>query len=364
MPTGGPIFILGAMGSGTTLLRLMLDSHPAIGIPQETGFMRGYDALRFTPFKWSGRNWTKRLGWSRKEFDALAREFYDTLFMRYAEQHGKRRWGEKTPLHMWHIADMARLFGDAQFVGIVRHPQASVASNVRRFNAKLRKSIWHWDAYNSELAHRATQFPERFRLLRYEDLVTDPEPVLRPLLDFLGEEWSDALLEHHEVQGSRGGRLKVEGRSRRDEPIDVSRIDRWKQTLTAEQQVLVGDRLAPLAEFWGYHIGTAAARDPLAGVDVPLVSGGDLAAALPRFPHLGLDQPREAPRYDRYYDPREVVVLSVEEYHELLEPGGARRLLIAVIRRVPGRLLRRRVVAALRRVRRRLGIRAAVRPKK
>jgi len=98
------------MGSGTTLLRLVLDSHEHIAIPPETGFMRGYGALRFTPFKWSGRDWTGRLGWSEQEFDALAREFYDRLFSRYAEQHGKRRWGEKTPLHTWHVDDMARLF--------------------------------------------------------------------------------------------------------------------------------------------------------------------------------------------------------------------------------------------------------------
>ena len=47
----GPIFIVGPMGSGTTLMRLVLDSHEHIGIPPETGFMRGYKALRFTPFK-------------------------------------------------------------------------------------------------------------------------------------------------------------------------------------------------------------------------------------------------------------------------------------------------------------------------
>ena len=140
MATDRPIFIIGAMGSGTTLLRLVLDSHPNIAIPQETGFMRGYDAIRYTPFKWSGHNWTGRLGWSEDERDALLAATYGRLFSRHAEQQGKAHWGEKTPLHIWHVDDMARLWPQAQFVGVVRHPGASVASNMRRFNQRLARS--------------------------------------------------------------------------------------------------------------------------------------------------------------------------------------------------------------------------------
>src|SRR3954449_3469784 len=127
LPHTGPIFIVGAMGSGTTLLRLVLDSHPRLAIPQETGFMRAARTHRFIPFKWSGRRWYRRLGWSDEEFNALQRDFYDTVFRRYAEQHGKVRWGEKTPLHTWHVDQMTRLFPDCVFIGVVRHPAGSVA---------------------------------------------------------------------------------------------------------------------------------------------------------------------------------------------------------------------------------------------
>ena len=69
MAPHGPIFIIGAMGSGSTLLRLILDSHDNIAIPQETGFMRAYNAHQYVPFKWSGRNWARRMGWTRKQLD-------------------------------------------------------------------------------------------------------------------------------------------------------------------------------------------------------------------------------------------------------------------------------------------------------
>src|SRR5215213_5413115 len=174
----GPIFIVGAMGSGTTLVRLVLDSHENIAIPRETGFMRGYNAIRFTPFKWYG-NWTRQIGWKRRELDEVMRELYDRLFMRYAERLGKTRWGEKSPLHTWHLGDMARLFPDAQFVGVVRHPAASVASNVDRFERTgIRTARLHWNRNTHEIVRNAALLGDRFAMIRYEDLVLRPEAVL------------------------------------------------------------------------------------------------------------------------------------------------------------------------------------------
>ena len=143
-PVHGPIFIIGAMGSGSTLLRLILDSHDNIAIPRETGFMRAYNAHQFIPFKWSGRNWARRMGWTRKELDAELAAFYRRIFSRHAEQQGKERWGDKTPFHTWHVDDMARVFPDAQFVAIVRHPGGCIASNMNRWGQTLRQAADHY----------------------------------------------------------------------------------------------------------------------------------------------------------------------------------------------------------------------------
>ena len=73
---GGPIFIVGPMGSGTTLMRLIVDSHEHIAIAQETSIMRAYLAHRWIPFHRHGGDWYGRLGWSDDELDARMREFY------------------------------------------------------------------------------------------------------------------------------------------------------------------------------------------------------------------------------------------------------------------------------------------------
>ncbi|HEV2061577.1 MAG TPA: sulfotransferase [Solirubrobacteraceae bacterium] len=348
----GPIFLVGAMGSGTTLLRLILDSHENIAVPQETGFMRAYDAFKYAPFKASGRNWTKRLGWKESERDELLRELFDTLFMRYAERHGKRRWGEKTPLHTWHVDDMARLFPDARFIGVIRHPSASVSSNMRRFNLHLRRTAVHWARYTAEIARQAAVYGDRFALVRYEDLVLDPEPMLRELLGWLDEPWSDVVLSHHEVQGERRGRARVEGKSRRDEPIDPTRIGKWKEALSEGQQRWLVQRLARRAEFFGYAMDEPAPVAPLTAAGRPVVYGTELGERIDAFADLDLRTQGPVPINEREHDPREVMLITREQFAQLHEPRGPRGVAIGLVQGLP-EAPRRRLVAIARRLRRR-----------
>lgn len=355
MPQAGPIFIIGAMGSGSTLLRLILDSHDNIGIPQETGFMRAYNAHQYVPFKWSGRNWARRMGWTRKELDQELAAFYDRIFRRYAEKHGKSRWGDKTPFHTWHVDDMARVFPDAVFVAIVRHPGGCVGSNMSRWGQSVRHATDHYRRYNTEIARLAAVHGERFAVVRYEDLVLRPEPTLRELLDWLGEDWSPSVLEHHAVQGSRGGKRKVEGRSMVDDPIDVSRISKWTKTMEERHRVVLRRRLTRLGELYGYDIDDPAGLAPLR--EGALIAGGeDIEARIDAFPELDVRRQRTVPVADRFYDPRKTKVRSVEALAELERreaPSLPRRALLAAWRRTPPRV-RARVRPLARRLRRRL----------
>jgi hypothetical protein len=337
MARHGPIFIIGAMGSGSTLLRLILDSHDNIAIPQETGFMRAYNAHQFVPFKWSGRNWAKRMGWTRKELDQELAAFYDRIFRRYAEKHGKERWGDKTPFHTWHVDDMARVFPDAAFIAIVRHPGGCVGSNMSRWGQSIRHASDHYRRYNLEIARVAAAHGDRFSVVRYEDLVLQPEPVLRELLDWLGEEWSPSVLEHHAVQGSRGGKRKVEGRSMVDDPIDVSRISKWTTRMDERQRAVLKRRLERLGRFYGYDVDDPVALTPLREGAV-IAGGADLAARVDEYPDLEIGRQRTVPVADRFFDPRKVKVRSIEALAELERkppPHPARRVVLAVWRRVP-----------------------------
>ncbi|NUT56357.1 MAG: sulfotransferase [Thermoleophilia bacterium] len=332
-PGRGPIFLVGAMGSGTTLLRLILDSHDRIAIPQETGFMRAYDAHQFIPFKWSGRNWAKRLGWSRAELDDELRAFYERIFRRYAERSGKPRWGDKTPLHTWHVGEMARLFPDSVFVGVVRHPGAAVGSNLRReLSQSTDEAITHYRRYTREVIRQAARRRRRFVLLRFEDLVLHPEPVLRELLDWLGEPWCPAVLEHHAIQRARGGKLRVEGGSRADDPIDPDRVTRWRRTLDGRTISRIERRLGRLSEFLGYSFADPAALAQLRPGGGYVVGGRAVNRRIDAFGDLDLRTAGPVPPADGFLHPGRVQPREVRD--------GDVPLAVKVWRRVPEPLRR------------------------
>ena len=312
----GPIFIIGSMGSGTTLLRLILDSHPNIALPHETGFMRAYSAMSFIPFKWTGRRWAMRLGWSRQEFDEELRAFFERMFRRYADTHGKGRWGEKTPLHTWHVTQMANLFPDAVFVGIVRHPGAVTGSNMARFWRSVTKATYHYERYNKEIARQAAELSDRFVVMRYEELLLKTEPVMRELLDWLGEDWSDHVLQHHVVQADREHE-RIEGKSRADDAIDVARIDKWARTMDARTRKSVARQIGRVGEFFGYSMDDPGQLAPVHDRGTLLIGGDDLRTRFEPFADLDVPTQMEVPIMERFYHPRHFVLADREEYADL-----------------------------------------------
>ncbi len=247
----GPVFVVGSMRSGSTMLRLMLDSHPRIAIPSETGFMGSAVAVHRIPDWKFGDGWYERLGWSAAEVDERLRDLYDGMFRRYASKQGKPRWGEKTPFHTAHMARMAQIFPDARFVGIVRHPGAVASSLHRRFHYDFGEAVTYWLDINKRMLGSAIALGDRFALCRYEDLVRQGEPVLRELLDFLEEPWAPEVLHHHEVQREKGAPRAVEGRTITSDPVDASRADAWSAAVgDHERGKLV--RASELAAFLGY----------------------------------------------------------------------------------------------------------------
>jgi sulfotransferase family protein len=358
----GPIFIVGSMGSGSTLTRLILDSHPNIGIPQETGFMRAYQAHQFIPLKWSGRNWARRMGWSREELDEELARFYERIFTRYIQSQGKTRWGDKTPLHTWHVDGMARLFPDATFIAMMRHPGGAVGSNMNRFGHPFARAVVHVARYDREIARQAARHQDKFVVLRYEDLVLRPEPVLRELLAWLGEPWADEVLQHHEVQTARGGRVVVEGTNRIDDPIDVSRVAKWYDRMSESQRQSLTKRLGRLSEFFGYDMTDPTVLAPVGDPDRFLIYGREIDDRINEFPDLNLREKGEPGLAERHYHPGRMQLYGVGDFAKKMPPPPEPpfhvrlwRLLPQSVRRrfySPARRIRGRVIRARRQRRR------------
>lgn len=273
---GNPIFIVGANGSGSTLLRLMLDSHERIAIPQETGFLRLALTHTWVPYWPLGDQWSRNLGLSDDELMTALADFYGGLFTSYAAARGKARWGDKTPFHVWHLQLATRLFPECQVIGIVRHPGAVVTSQRRRFRRAYSRAAKHWLRSTTQLVHEAMALGDRCVLLRYEDLVQTPEAVARPLLEWLNEPWSEAVLGHHEIQPLAGAPAEAEGFTRTDRPIDPTAVAEWEGYLRGSERRAVLAPTAALAAFLGYDTERALPLGEFADSGAPLLSGSAL----------------------------------------------------------------------------------------
>jgi hypothetical protein len=273
----GPIFVVGSMGSGSTLLRLMLDSHPNIAIPGETGFLRLVLAHTHIPYWALGDQWYGNLGMSEDDLFGRMREFYGAMFAANAAASGKSRWGDKTPFHVWHLQLAARLFPDCRIVGIVRHPGAVTGSLRKRFRYDVTRASRHWERTTKQLVMASMELGERCAVIRYEDLVRSPEAVMRAVLEHACEPWSPDVLTHHEIQASGEIPLESQGFTRVDRPLDPTQLTQWESLLRDEDRRRLAD-VAPLASFLGYDVDRTFPLADLADPARPLVTGTDLAS--------------------------------------------------------------------------------------
>lgn len=269
------------MRSGTTLLRLMLDSHPSISIGSETGFMGAAAAVKNIPGWRNGAEWYGRIGWSEPELDERLRDFFGGMFERHAHEQDKVRWGEKTPFHTLHMPAMAEIFPDAVFVGIVRHPAGAVSSLKQSFHYSVDSAARYWVETNAALTQHGADLGDRFLLCRYEDLVATPEPVTRGLMAWLDEEWTPTLVEHHREQRERNAPRLVDGGTVAHDAIDPKRAERWLDQLSADDLAQIEDVCGALGTIYGYDI---ASPQPTPGPlnppqDAWLISGSSLAAS-------------------------------------------------------------------------------------
>lgn len=225
------IFVTSMPRSGSTLTETILAAHPDVEGGNELftlpNLIDAESRRHGMPFPF----WVK---------DARP-EDWDRMGRSYLEQ--TRRWREKKPrftdkaLSNWQFAGAIRaMLPGARIVNCRRDPVETCLSC-------FRQAFGHGQAYTydmNELAafwrtfDRTSKFwrqviPEYFLELVYEELVADPEPQIRRLLDFCGLEFDERCLRFHES----GRMVRTASASQVREPIrkDTARAGRYGELL-------------------------------------------------------------------------------------------------------------------------------------
>ncbi|WP_214326985.1 sulfotransferase family protein [Nonomuraea sediminis] len=278
-----PVFVIGCPRSGTTMLQLMLHSHPRMAVPPETRFLvpayerrRSFGDLREPAAREALARWIatdmstkfRELKIDKQEFVRQAVQGPGTLgsvigtaFRMYADRFCAPRWGDKRPSYVKQVDMLLRLFPDAQFVHLIRDGRDCVAS--------LKEMPWYsLDSYHA-VATWAESIDAGVRLresmpdgtyyeLRYEELTADPATELARLCHFLEEEFEPAMISPRQAAGVALPARKVWHRNTHGD-VTRSRVGSWASRLEEWEIALcehvLGDRLRSL----GYEL-TGAPR--------------------------------------------------------------------------------------------------------
>jgi hypothetical protein len=267
-------FVVGFGRSGTTLLRLMLDAHPALAVPPETAFLP-----RLIRACLAGASPAEALALLREqprwgdlgldEDEVLAR-FGDaprldaghaarTIYSLYAERQGKPRWGDKTPSYFRRMKLIEDALPEARFVHVIRDGRDAALSFRRvpqHMRARPTETIAEEAARWARTIRKARRQGRRVRHyleVRFEELVRDPEAALRRVCEFCELDFAPEMLNYHERSAERlreierpmtlatGRRVDPADRVRifglTSEPPRAERLEVWRREMSPEDQV-------------------------------------------------------------------------------------------------------------------------------
>ena len=278
--TSSPVLLGGENRSGTTLLSVLLDSHPDLAVGPELDFLEPpnlgpniIEACRLIldgdprvlgpgtdtadPYWYHGAHFAKQCQRFGIDFpvlqdlvDATMKEtgttltdfadrcqLVDAIGSHRLAHDGVRRWGIKLQRKINRIDEFAEYWPSAHFVHIVRDGRDLAASHLVTVPWGFTSAAEAARGWVSVVQRPPTVAPAgRYLEVRYEDVVTAPERSLRRIVDFLELPWSDSVLEHwkipHTLFDAPWGHPAAEAAAR---PLSDAQVGRFRKDLSAEQ---------------------------------------------------------------------------------------------------------------------------------
>jgi omega-hydroxy-beta-dihydromenaquinone-9 sulfotransferase len=299
---GQIVFVTGASRSGTTLLARMFGNHRDILGLHELHYFGDLVDIESIDAQRSDGELAQKLAWllarqardfwadgpdandrqtanmlvaSLPSTEKTAAVAYEYALAYLATTAGKRAACEQTPRNIFYADKLLALYPDARMVHIVRDPRAVLASQKNRWqmrklggrNVPWAEVIRLWFNYHpwtmSRLWVRASQAAlalephPRFRIVRFEDLVENPESLMRDLCDWLGidfqanmlavPQWGSSNIQHSSSQ----------------QGVSRAMLNQWQQVLSTAEIAVSERQTAAYLERFGYAPISIGGSEPL-----------------------------------------------------------------------------------------------------
>lgn len=271
------VFVLSPPRAGSTLLQRMLGSHAAIYTHPEPhlitplAYLGYHDLVDKAPYDHINsaeamREFVNALPRGELDYLDALRAYTDTLYGRMLEPTGRRYFLDKTPAYALVIPFLRKLYPNAHYIVLTRHPLAVMSSYANSFF----DGDWHAANEFNPVVNRYV--PAMARMLReptahvhhvgYETLVRDPVRELARMFAFLGLPDDPQAVNYGErfsgeASGQKAGSGDPIGVGAHSRPVDSS-LDKWVDELARDDDKLALARqiVAKLdpedVKIWGY----------------------------------------------------------------------------------------------------------------
>lgn len=290
MENNNTTFILGNPRSGTSLFRLMLNSHPNIVCPPESGFghwwLAKYNDWSITDLESTRLNDFLRDLFSSKKFETWylnkeeVREFIlkrrpedyagliSCIYLAYGQNPDEIKvLADKNNYYIHHIEDLEKIWPNSKYIHIIRDARDVACSYID--NAKLRTDSPYkpdlstdidfianeWCENNQKIAFLKKSNPENYLLVKYEDLILNTMETLVRCTSFLNVDFSDQMLNY--FKNSDVKKIEpiatIDWKRKTMEKPDKNRVKRYLTDLDDKQQKRFLDIAKSSLEEYGYE---------------------------------------------------------------------------------------------------------------
>lgn len=264
------VFIGGCARSGTTLLGAMLGAHPdCICVPEsqfkaqllkDPRFGTPESIHRMLTNHWRFKLWELPLSAGELPLDGDDADRPARSLLRLVELYAQKSakpeatvWIDHTPHNVRQASLLGRAFPDSKFIHIVRDGRGVAASVIPLDwgpNSIIEAARFWVEQTAYGLAAEQSFGPGRILRVTYEDLVMEPDQVMRRIAAFAGLEFTPAMTE--------GGGFVVPRYTAQQHALiasrpDPTRIDGWRKKLTLREQEIFEHLTEDFLGYMGYE---------------------------------------------------------------------------------------------------------------
>jgi hypothetical protein len=260
--------------SGTSLMYVLLASHPNLAMTRRTNLWKYFynqygDLSRQDNLERCLRTMMryKRVRVLEPDLERIRREFwlgeptYARLFAlieeHYAERLGKPRWGDKSLNTEQYVDHIFTAYSSAKMIHMIRDPRdryASARTRWRSMKGKVSAATAMWLSSIKRAERNQRRYPDRYKIVRYETLVAQPEETLREICEFIGEKYSPAMLTMEGTRKFRDTGGNSSYGQRKPGSISTNSLGRFRQMMSKREIAFMQTYAQRHMVAWNYQL--------------------------------------------------------------------------------------------------------------